>query len=70
MHLRVEMLMLGLQGVVESLRDSSSTMLNDHLDFFEMSRQDDELHFVRYYQLPLIEHCFYYVLEMVCQSSF
>uniref|UniRef100_A0A0M3INY2 GBD/FH3 domain-containing protein n=1 Tax=Ascaris lumbricoides TaxID=6252 RepID=A0A0M3INY2_ASCLU len=47
MHLRVEMLMLGLQGVVESLRDSSSTMLNDHLDFFEMSRQDDELHFVR-----------------------
>ncbi|VDM39983.1 unnamed protein product [Toxocara canis] len=47
MHLRVEMLMLGLHGVVESLRDSSSTMLNDHLDFFEMSRQDDEQHFTR-----------------------
>uniref|UniRef100_A0A915BW64 Uncharacterized protein n=1 Tax=Parascaris univalens TaxID=6257 RepID=A0A915BW64_PARUN len=47
MHLRVEMLMLGLQGVLESLRDSSSTVLNDHLDFFEMSRQDDEMHFVR-----------------------
>lgn len=47
MHLRVEFLMLGLQTVVERLRDSSSTVLNDHLDFFEMSRQEDEQQFIR-----------------------
>uniref|UniRef100_A0A158R3X5 GBD/FH3 domain-containing protein n=1 Tax=Syphacia muris TaxID=451379 RepID=A0A158R3X5_9BILA len=47
LHLRVEFLMLGLQSVVEKLRDSSSSVLNDHLDFFEMSRQDDEQHFLR-----------------------
>ncbi|VDK59716.1 unnamed protein product, partial [Anisakis simplex] len=47
MHLRVEMLTLGLQGVLDSMRDSSSSTLSDHIDFFEMSRQDDEQNFLR-----------------------
>ncbi|VDN25193.1 unnamed protein product [Gongylonema pulchrum] len=39
--------MLGLHSVLEQLRNSSSAVLNDHLDFFEMSRQEDEQHFAR-----------------------
>ncbi|VDM96207.1 unnamed protein product [Thelazia callipaeda] len=47
MHLRIELLMLGLHNVLKQLRNSSSTALNNHLDLFEMSRQEDEQHFAR-----------------------
>lgn len=48
MHLRVELLMLGLHSVLEQLRSSSSAVLNDHIDLFQMSRQEDEQNFTRY----------------------
>lgn len=47
MHLRFELLMLGLHNILEQLRITSSAVLDDHFDLFEMSRQEDELHFAR-----------------------
>uniref|UniRef100_A0A158Q7R3 FH2 domain-containing protein n=1 Tax=Elaeophora elaphi TaxID=1147741 RepID=A0A158Q7R3_9BILA len=47
MHLRFELLMLGLHNILEQLRTTSSVVLDDHFDLFEMSRQEDELHFAK-----------------------
>ncbi|KAL3986342.1 hypothetical protein ACH3XW_42360 [Acanthocheilonema viteae] len=47
MHLRFELLMLGLHNILEQLRTTSSAVLDDHFDLFEMSRQEDELYFAR-----------------------
>ncbi|CAG9539262.1 unnamed protein product [Cercopithifilaria johnstoni] len=47
MHLRFELLMLGLHNILEQLRTTSSAVLDDHFDLFEMSQQEDELHFAR-----------------------
>jgi dishevelled associated activator of morphogenesis len=42
LHLRYEMLMLGMQEVVDRLRRVDAPILHDHLDLFEMMRQEDE----------------------------
>ncbi|XP_028298343.1 disheveled-associated activator of morphogenesis 1-like [Gouania willdenowi] len=42
MHLRFEFLMLGIQPVIDKLRSHENTVLNRHLNYFEMLRNDDE----------------------------
>ncbi len=42
LHLRYELLMLGIQPVMEKLRGHENETLNRHLDFFEMVRVEDE----------------------------
>ncbi|XP_048259001.1 disheveled-associated activator of morphogenesis 1-like [Haliotis rufescens] len=42
LHLRYELLMLGIQPVIDKLRSLDNSTLDRHLDFFEMVRTDDE----------------------------
>lgn len=42
LHLRYELLMLGIQPVIDKLRDCGNANLDRHLDFFEMIRTEDE----------------------------
>lgn len=42
LHLRFEFLMLGIQPVIEKLKQHENETLNRHLDFFEMVRIEDE----------------------------
>ncbi|XP_078068359.1 disheveled-associated activator of morphogenesis 2 [Mustelus asterias] len=42
LHLRYEFLMLGIQPVIDKLRNHENATLDRHLDFFEMVRTEDE----------------------------
>uniref|UniRef100_H2YP93 Uncharacterized protein n=1 Tax=Ciona savignyi TaxID=51511 RepID=H2YP93_CIOSA len=41
-HLRYELLLLGIQPIMEQLREYENELLNKHLDFFEMVRREDD----------------------------
>uniref|UniRef100_A0A0K0DVU4 FH2 domain-containing protein n=1 Tax=Strongyloides stercoralis TaxID=6248 RepID=A0A0K0DVU4_STRER len=45
LQLRYEMLMLGLQEIIDKLRNSNNSTLEDHFELFEMMREEDELEF-------------------------
>uniref|UniRef100_A0A3Q2XPV9 Dishevelled associated activator of morphogenesis 1b n=1 Tax=Hippocampus comes TaxID=109280 RepID=A0A3Q2XPV9_HIPCM len=49
-HLRYEFLMLGIQPVIDKLRSHENATL-DHLDYFEMLRNDDELALAKRFQV-------------------
>uniref|UniRef100_A0A3Q3MI13 Dishevelled associated activator of morphogenesis 2 n=1 Tax=Mastacembelus armatus TaxID=205130 RepID=A0A3Q3MI13_9TELE len=42
LHLRYEFLMLGIQPVIDKLRQHENATLDRHLDFFEMVRNEDD----------------------------
>lgn len=42
LHLRYEFLMLGIQPIIDKLRNHENETLDRHLDFFEMVRNEDE----------------------------
>ncbi|XP_069494990.1 disheveled-associated activator of morphogenesis 1 isoform X1 [Ambystoma mexicanum] len=55
LHLRYEFLMLGIQPVIDKLREHENSTLDRHLDFFEMLRNEDEVKFAKRYELVHID---------------
>ncbi|XP_077320533.1 disheveled-associated activator of morphogenesis 1 isoform X2 [Lithobates pipiens] len=55
LHLRYEFLMLGIQPVIDKLREHDNSTLDRHLDFFEMLRNEDELEFAKRFDLVHID---------------
>ncbi|XP_045532895.1 disheveled-associated activator of morphogenesis 1 isoform X2 [Pieris brassicae] len=49
LHLRYELLMLGIQPVIEKLRKYENETLDRHIEFFEMVRTEDERELSRRY---------------------
>ncbi|XP_049874997.1 disheveled-associated activator of morphogenesis 1 isoform X2 [Pectinophora gossypiella] len=47
LHLRYELLMLGIQPVIEKLRKYENETLDRHIEFFEMVRMEDERELAR-----------------------
>ncbi|KAG8449392.1 hypothetical protein GDO86_016153 [Hymenochirus boettgeri] len=55
LHLRFEFLMLGIQPVIDKLREHENSTLDRHLDFFEMLRNEDELEFAKRFDMVHID---------------
>ncbi|XP_006864660.1 PREDICTED: disheveled-associated activator of morphogenesis 1 isoform X2 [Chrysochloris asiatica] len=55
LHLRYEFLMLGIQPIIDKLREHDNSTLDRHLDFFEMLRNEDELEFAKRFELVHID---------------
>uniref|UniRef100_UPI00398F3194 disheveled-associated activator of morphogenesis 1 n=1 Tax=Pristiophorus japonicus TaxID=55135 RepID=UPI00398F3194 len=54
-HLRYEFLMLGIQPVIDKLREHENSTLDRHLDFFEMLRNEDEMELAKRFDLVHID---------------
>uniref|UniRef100_A0A8D3DSH1 Disheveled-associated activator of morphogenesis 1-like n=1 Tax=Scophthalmus maximus TaxID=52904 RepID=A0A8D3DSH1_SCOMX len=54
-HLRYEFLMLGIQPVIDKLRSHENAILDRHLDFFKMLRNEDELMISKRFDVDHIE---------------
>lgn len=50
LHLRYEFLMLGIQPIIDKLRNHENETLDRHLDFFEMVRNEDEKELARKFE--------------------
>ncbi|EGW05573.1 Disheveled-associated activator of morphogenesis 2 [Cricetulus griseus] len=55
LHLRYEFLMLGIQPVIDKLRQHENAILDKHLDFFEMVRNEDDLELARRFDMVHID---------------
>ncbi|XP_004462935.4 LOW QUALITY PROTEIN: disheveled-associated activator of morphogenesis 2 [Dasypus novemcinctus] len=55
LHLRYEFLMLGIQPVIDKLRQHENAILDRHLDFFEMVRNEDDLELAKRFDLVHID---------------
>ncbi|KAM4770700.1 disheveled-associated activator of morphogenesis 2 isoform 2-T4 [Rhinophrynus dorsalis] len=55
LHLRYEFLMLGIQPVIDKLRQHENATLDRHLDFFEMVRNEDELELAKRFEMIHID---------------
>ena len=74
LHLRYELLMLGLQPIIDKLRKFDNETLDKHLDFFEMMRIEDEKEFAKrfdhvIYLYTCITHKYFYILLMIAVSN-
>ncbi|XP_078262736.1 disheveled-associated activator of morphogenesis 1 isoform X2 [Rhinoraja longicauda] len=54
-HLRYEFLMLGIQPVIDKLREHENATLDRHLDFFEMLRNEDEMELAKRFDVVHID---------------
>ncbi|XP_066923009.1 disheveled-associated activator of morphogenesis 1-A-like isoform X2 [Clytia hemisphaerica] len=54
-HLRYELLMLGLQPIMDKLRKLENPTLGRHLDFFDMVRNEDEKELTKRYGVQQID---------------
>ncbi|XP_066451414.1 disheveled-associated activator of morphogenesis 2 isoform X2 [Eleutherodactylus coqui] len=55
LHLRYEFLMLGIQPVIDKLRQHENATLDRHLDFFEMVRNEDEVELAKRFDMVHID---------------
>uniref|UniRef100_A0A672HIU1 Dishevelled associated activator of morphogenesis 2 n=1 Tax=Salarias fasciatus TaxID=181472 RepID=A0A672HIU1_SALFA len=55
LHLRYEFLMLGIQPVIDKLREHENATLDRHLDFFEMVRNEDDSELAKRFDLVHID---------------
>ncbi|XP_044140879.1 disheveled-associated activator of morphogenesis 2 isoform X1 [Bufo gargarizans] len=55
LHLRYEFLMLGIQPVIDKLRQHENATLDRHLDFFEMVRNEDEVELAKRFDTDHID---------------
>uniref|UniRef100_A0A8C8JSQ1 Dishevelled associated activator of morphogenesis 2 n=1 Tax=Oncorhynchus tshawytscha TaxID=74940 RepID=A0A8C8JSQ1_ONCTS len=55
LHLRYEFLMLGIQPVIDKLRGHDNAILDRHLDFFEMVRNEDDLELAKRFDLTHVD---------------
>ena len=71
LHLRYELLMLGVQPVIEKLRKHENETLNRHLDFFEMVRVEDEKELAKRYDVVHVDtkRCEFDQTKMQCMMN-
>uniref|UniRef100_A0A665UZX7 Dishevelled associated activator of morphogenesis 2 n=1 Tax=Echeneis naucrates TaxID=173247 RepID=A0A665UZX7_ECHNA len=55
LHLRYEFLMLGIQPVIDKLREHENATLDRHLDFFEMVRNEDDSELAKRFDITHID---------------
>uniref|UniRef100_A0A3Q1JQP7 Dishevelled associated activator of morphogenesis 2 n=1 Tax=Anabas testudineus TaxID=64144 RepID=A0A3Q1JQP7_ANATE len=55
LHLRYEFLMLGIQPVIDKLREHENATLDRHLDFFEMVRNEDDSELAKRFDMSHID---------------
>ncbi|CAL9686176.1 unnamed protein product [Knipowitschia caucasica] len=55
LHLRYEFLMLGIQPVIDKLREHENATLDRHLDFFEMVRNEDDSELAKRFDLNHVD---------------
>lgn len=69
LHLRYELLMLGIQPAIDKLRAHENQTLDRHLDFFDMVRAEDERELARRYEEVEIMKLSTYTLDDVLKIS-
>ncbi|MEQ2250550.1 Dishevelled associated activator of morphogenesis 2 [Ilyodon furcidens] len=55
LHLRYEFLMLGIQPVIDKLREHDNATLDRHLDFFEMVRNEDDSELAKRFDMTHVD---------------
>ncbi|PWA16326.1 hypothetical protein CCH79_00004689 [Gambusia affinis] len=55
LHLRYEFLMLGIQPVIDKLREHDNATLDRHLDFFEMVRNEDDSELAKRFDISHVD---------------
>ncbi|CAG5866203.1 unnamed protein product [Menidia menidia] len=55
LHLRYEFLMLGIQPVIDKLREHENATLDRHLDFFEMVRNEDDSELAKRFDMSHVD---------------
>ena len=64
-HLRYELLLLGIQPVLEELRAYENDLLDKHISFFELIRKEDEDEIASRYDLVSLVSLFFYFFAVI-----